>query len=121
MTEPFFLRVPVLHVKAITLVFLVLYKGELDDDTKRHETIHFHQWLELLVVGFAVIYGWDFIRAWAVRRFRPSEFWNAYLCIRFEQEAYDHHSDPTYLKLRDKHAWRYYDVYEPKFETTVTP
>lgn len=120
MVEPFFVRLPWLHVKAITLWFVVFYKldpgeEELDEETRRHETIHFKQYNETWVVGFVWRYLWDFSRAWLARGCKPSEFWNAYLCIRFEQEAYDHHGDPTYLELREKHAWRYYDVHKPKF------
>jgi hypothetical protein len=94
---------------------VVFYKGELDEQTKRHETIHFVQYNEMWVIGFLWFYLYDFFRAWAVRGLKPSEFWNAYLCIRFEQEAYDHDKDPSYLDLREKRAWKYYDVYEPKF------
>ena len=123
---PLFIKVPYLPVKAITLVFVVLYtlrvdetgaaEAELSQVVRQHETIHFWQWLETLVVGFAFIYLWDFSRAWYVRSFKPSEFWNSYLCIRFEQEAYDHDKEENYLNGRKRHAWQDYDVYNPKFE-----
>ena len=57
-----------LNIGAITLFFLVFSRGEMDEVTKRHETIHFQQTLELLVIGMIGIYVWDYlVGAWKYR------------------------------------------------------
>jgi len=111
---PIFLRVPILHVRAITFWFVVLWKyvydahGErhgLEEDLVNHETIHYYQWGETWVLGFLVLYLWDFLKAW-----RRMSFWDAYRRIRFEQEAFEHEKDLEYLNDRNKNAWREYEV-----------
>lgn len=90
-----------ISIKAITLGFLVVSKDKLDERTRRHETIHFQQYLETLFVGFILIYLWDFIRA----SFRYGWGAEAYLNIRAEIEAYEHDDDPEYLRNRKRYRW----------------
>ena len=45
-------KITPIEINAITLFFFVFSRGELSDRTKRHETIHFQQFLETAVVGF---------------------------------------------------------------------
>ena len=40
-----------LNIGAITIFFLVFSRDEMNDITKRHETIHFQQTLETGVIG----------------------------------------------------------------------
>lgn len=71
------------------------------EKTLRHEAIHTRQMVELLVVGFYLLYllEWAY---WLV--FRPL---NAYRHISFEKEAYDKEGNKTYLETRRHYAqWR---------------
>ena len=45
-----------IDINAITLGPVVISRDEMSEQTKRHETIHFQQYLELLFVGFVVLY-----------------------------------------------------------------
>jgi len=104
---PIFIKVPWLHVHGITLWFLVLYKGELRDSLRRHETIHYRQYQELWVVGFLALYLADFLTALC----RKHGFWKpAYRRIRLEQEAVAHEQNEGYLNERKPHAWKDYKV-----------
>ena len=114
--KPFFFensRVPVLlsklapiEISAITLFCLVYSRGEISEKTKRHETIHFQQYLETLVVGFLLIYLYDYLYAAILKRKGFTR--DAYLAIRFEQEAYDKDKDVNYLETRARFAWLSY-------------
>ena len=63
-----------------------------------HERIHTHQMLEMLVVGFYLLY----VTEWVIRLFMRG---NAYFNISFEREAYRHMHDLEYLKKRKHFAW----------------
>ena len=103
-------RVPVwlsklapIEINAITLFCFVFSRGHISEKTKRHETIHFQQYLETLIVGFLVIYLFDFLWAAVIKARRFTR--ESYLSIRFEQEA--HHCDNyfNYLSCRKRFAW----------------
>tara|TARA_Y100001938_G_C8092752_1_gene436098 strand:+ start:1852 stop:2202 length:351 start_codon:yes stop_codon:yes gene_type:complete len=96
----------VIEIWAITLFPFVFCRGELSEGTKRHETIHHRQYVELLVVGFLLLYLVDFLHG--LIKYRISE--KAYMRIRFEQEAYDKDEDLKYLDNRPLYAWRNYKV-----------
>ena len=54
-----------LTIGAITVFPFVITrapKGTMTDTIRRHETIHFHQTMELLIVGMLVIYLYDWIK-----------------------------------------------------------
>ena len=53
-----------IQIWAITLFFIVLCKGKLDEVTKRHETIHFQQTLETGVIGMVALYLWDYVHGY---------------------------------------------------------
>jgi hypothetical protein len=102
-------RVPILlskispiNIYAISLIFFVFCRGELNETTRRHETIHFRQWLELLIIGFACLYlvSWLWFRL--IKRYSGD---SAYRSIPFEQEAYGNQDDPYYLENRRPYAW----------------
>ena len=98
-------RVSPINIHAISLVFFVFCRGEMSETTRRHETIHFRQWLELLIVGFAILY----VGSWAWLRFiRGYDGETAYRMIPFEQEAYDNQDDIDYLQKRRIFAWAKY-------------
>jgi len=101
-------RVPVwlsylapINIGAITLFFLVFSRGQMSNETKRHETIHFQQMLETFVVGFLVLYLWDYLRGYI--KYRDGK--TAYFCIRAEQEAHHMASLPEYLGKRKRYEW----------------
>ncbi len=112
--EPIFVensKIPILlswviKIWAITLFPFVFCRGELNEGTKRHETIHHRQYVELLVIGFLLLYLVDFIHGFI--KYRDSQ--RAYYRIRFEQEAYDKDSDLEYLDERPRYAWWKYKV-----------
>ena len=76
--KPFFFensKVPVwlsklapIEINAITLGPLVFSRGEISEKTKRHETIHYQQYIELLFIGFLVIYLYDYLYAAIIKR-----------------------------------------------------
>lgn len=72
--------------------------GGMADKDIRHETIHFKQQEELLVIPFYVWY----LCEWIIRLFQKG---NAYRNISFEQEAYANEKDETYLSHRKHYAW----------------
>ena len=88
-------------ITAITLGVLVLYSGELSERTRRHETIHFQQYLETLFVGFLIIYLYDWLKGVIIY----GSGRKAYIQIRAEQEAYGNDADPDYLRMRLRWVW----------------
>lgn len=61
-----------------------------------HELIHAAQQRELLYLPFFIWYGIE----WLVLYIKYRDGIEAYQHIRFEQEAYRHQHDPTYLEKR---------------------
>lgn len=94
-------KISPIDIKAIALGIIVFSKEEMDEQTKRHETIHFQQYLETLFIGFLVLYLIDYLRGYV--RYKDGSL--AYLSIRAEKEAYDNHHDPSYLETRKRYAW----------------
>jgi len=97
-----------IEIGAITLFCFVFSRGEISEETKRHETIHFQQYLETLVIGFLIIYLYDFMYAAVVKQKGFTR--DAYLAIRFEQEAWDKDKDIDYLHNRKRFSWLTYPV-----------
>lgn len=64
-----------------------------------HESIHWKQQLEMLIVFF---YLWYFIE-WIIKIFTSSG--SAYRSLSFEREAYDNENDFNYLETRKHFAW----------------
>ena len=90
-----------INIGAITLFFLVFSRGEINKRTQRHETIHFQQMLETLVIGFLFLYLWDYVRGYI----KYKDGAKAYRRIRAEQEAYDKDFTPKYLQRRKRYQW----------------
>ena len=93
-----------IEIGAITLGPVVLSRGEMSEDTKRHETIHWYQYKECYIVGFLVLY----LLFWVRNLVLGYSGDQAYSNIPFEKEAYDNETDKNYLTNRKKHAWRDY-------------
>lgn len=79
----------------------------MNQKTVNHESIHIHQYNDLFVIGFLVIYLWDYLHG--LIKYRDKE--KAYFRIRAEQEAYLNEDDLEYLQSRKKREWlRKYNV-----------
>jgi len=88
-------------IGAITLGFIVFSRDEMSETTKRHETIHFQQYLETLFVGFLILYICDYVKLRAKGVKGPE----AYRLIRAEKEAYENQDDLEYLANRKRWKW----------------
>ena len=91
-----------IEIGAITLGFIVLSRDEMSDVTKRHETIHYQQFLETLFIGFILIYFYDYAKN---RLWNGMDGQTAYFNLRAEKEAYSHDADETYLDKRKRYEW----------------
>tara|TARA_A100001515_G_scaffold88659_2_gene70464 strand:- start:604 stop:948 length:345 start_codon:yes stop_codon:yes gene_type:complete len=90
----------------ITLFPFIFLKDEGDDRLINHESIHIAQYRELFVIGFYLLYIWDFITGFV--KFKNYD--EAYYSIRFEKEAYNNDHNLDYLNDREKFAWRKYKL-----------
>ena len=88
-------------INAIALFPFVFARSKMFESTKRHETIHFQQQLETGVLGFYLVYIWDYIRN-RIKGFSGKE---AYLNTRAEKEAHAKQSDVDYLVKRKRWRW----------------
>ena len=102
-------KIAPLEIYAICLGPIVFARGTLNAKLRRHETIHWQQMLELLVVGHLILYGWD----WLKGRFKYRKAWKgyksagnkAYYRTRAEQEAYGNDDLSDYLENRPRWKW----------------
>lgn len=95
--------------------FIFTKKKELSEKTKRHETIHMMQWMEVTIAALIVLglmswlvspywmvasplvyYVW-YVMEWLVRL----PFGNAYRNISFEREAFANDEDGEYIVNRE--------------------
>lgn len=90
-----------INIWAISFGLWVWCRGEMSERTKRHETIHFQQQLELLFVGQWVLY----ITFWLIGLIRYRDGKKAYRENPFEREAFDNDEKPNYLRNRARWAW----------------
>ncbi len=92
-------------VAAITLwPFIIVNPRWESAQLLRHERIHIVQQGELWVLGFYVIYLWDWLR----HLLSGSSAQLSYRMICFEREAYAHDEDEDYLDARGRHSWQKY-------------
>ena len=94
-------KVAPIEIWAVSIFIFVFCKGELSEDTRRHETIHFQQQLELLFVGQWIIYAISWL--WGLLKYRDGK--TAYYRNIAEQEAYENESNPNYLTERKRWQW----------------
>lgn len=95
-----------MEVGGITLFPFIFIRGEGNPTLIRHESIHIAQYTETLVLGFLLIYAWDFLYGFA----KYKNYDQAYRSIRFEQEAYGNEHEENYLEVRKNFAWLKYKV-----------
>ncbi len=90
-----------IDIWAISFGFWVWCRGELNKTTKRHETIHFQQQIEMLFFLHWITYG----LFWLVGLIRYRNGAVAYKENPFEREAYYNERKHTYLEKRKRYAW----------------
>lgn len=90
-----------IEIGAITMGFIVFSRGEMSERTKRHETIHYQQFLETGFIGFLLIYLWDYVLGYA--KYKNGAV--AYRQIRAEREAYKFDHQEDYLEKRVRWKW----------------
>ena len=93
-----------INIWAISFALWVWCRGESSDKTRRHETIHFQQQIELLFVGQWVLY----LVFWLVGLVRYRDGKKAYKENPFEREAFRHDDDEGYLATRHRYTWLFY-------------
>tara|TARA_B100000161_G_scaffold174626_1_gene125349 strand:- start:794 stop:1198 length:405 start_codon:yes stop_codon:yes gene_type:complete len=93
-----------IDIWAIAFGPFVWCRGEMDAETKNHETIHYHQQLELLFIGQWILYVFYWLKG--LITYRNGEI--AYLESPFEREAYANDQNLDYLKTRKPFAWSDY-------------
>lgn len=89
---------------AISFGPFVWCKGELSERVERHETIHFHQQVELLFVFQWLLYLVFYVIGLCVHRSGRL----AYRRNPFEAEAYANDRTEDYLETRRRYAWAGY-------------
>ena len=90
-----------IEIGAITLGFVVFSRDDMSETTRRHETIHFQQYLETLFLGFLILYFYDYAKS----RITGITGRESYRKIRAEKEAYENQDDPNYLRNRKRWKW----------------
>lgn len=72
--------------------------------TVRHESIHWYQCAECLIIGFVLIYFFS----WLYGLIKYRSFEKAYRNVVFEKEAYQNQENYNYSKTRKLFAWTKY-------------
>jgi|TARA_X000001388_G_scaffold56106_1_gene41341 hypothetical protein len=93
-----------IDINAIAFGPFVWSRGVMDEQLKNHETIHYHQQLELLFVGQWLLY----VFYWLKGLITYKDGAVAYVESPFEREAYANDANLDYLKGRERFAWRKY-------------
>lgn len=93
-----------INIFAISFGLWVWCRGTMNKTTKRHETIHYQQQLELLFVFQWILYG----LFWLIGMVKYRNGEKAYRENPFEREAYDNERKLTYLEKRKRYAWTKY-------------
>ncbi len=97
-------KISPIEINALSFAFFVFSRGKINKTTRRHETIHYHQQLELLFVFQWILYG----LFWVVGLVRYRDGEKAYYENPFEREAYSNAKKTTYLDKRPLWNWRHY-------------
>lgn len=104
--------IPFSGYKAMAIYPFVFIRKECQDKVEKrtllHESIHFAQQKEMLLIGFFIWY----VIEWLIRvLFTKDRFSHqAYRNISLEREAYEHEYFEVYLKQRKHFAWLKYIV-----------
>ena len=90
-----------IEIGAITIGPWVFSRGEMSEETKNHETIHWQQYIETGIFGFIVLYYSFYL--WNFLKYKDGQL--AYYMIPFEKEAYDNDKNLNYLETRKRYTW----------------
>ena len=99
-------KIAPINIFALSFSFFVWCRAEMPERTKRHETIHYQQQLEMLMFFQWIMYGVFWL--WGFVKYRDGK--KAYYQCPFEQEAYANDTDVNYLENRKRFAWLQYRV-----------
>lgn len=89
--------------KAINLFGILFTKGELDQITINHESIHTEQMKEMLFLFFYLWYGIEYL---IIRLFNIKDKQsNIYHEVSLEEEAYNNDNNLDYLLNRKHYSW----------------
>ena len=91
----------VINAYAIALWPFIFIRDEGNEVTINHEKIHLRQQVELLIVGFYLLYG----LFWLKNLIKYGDKTRAYYDIPFEKEAYARQHNIDYLSERRLFAW----------------
>lgn len=97
-------KISPIEIGALSFAFFVFSRGKLNKTSRRHETIHYHQQLELLFVFQWVLYALFWVIG--LVRYRSPKL--AYRENPFERECYKNEKKTTYLQKRPLWNWRHY-------------
>ncbi len=97
-------KIAPIEINAVSFACFVFCRGELSKTSRRHETIHYHQQLEMIFVGQWLLYGLFCLIG--LVRYRSGK--KAYYENPFEREAYDNQKKYTYLEKRPLWSWTNY-------------
>jgi len=93
-----------IEVNAFSFGPFVFARGELTATSRQHETIHYHQQIEMLFV-----FQWLLYASFSVYGFfKKSSGKEAYYNNPFEREAYDNEKNVMYLDERPMWNWTKY-------------
>lgn len=94
-------KIAPINVYAFSFAIWVWCRDVMSEKTKRHETIHYRQQLELMFVFQWILYG--LFHVIGLIRYRDGK--KAYYENPFEREAYSNDKDVNYLAERKHFAW----------------
>lgn len=97
-------KISPIEIGALSFAFFVFARGTISKRLMRHETIHYHQQLEMLFVFQWILYG----LFWLVGLVRYRDGAKAYRENPFEREAYSNQNKYTYLDKRPLWNWVHY-------------
>ena len=99
-------KISPIKVWAFSFACWVFCRGEMSARTKRHETIHYQQQLEMLFVFQWICYG----IAWLIGYAKHKNGRDAYYKNPFEQEAYELDDLEDALEGRKRYGWIKYKI-----------
>jgi hypothetical protein len=94
-------KIAPIEINAITLGPAVFSRGKVDSITRNHESIHWAQYKECLVLLFPILY----VTSYLINLAKGMKGDIAYRNIWFEIEAYNNDDDLGYLNSRVRWAW----------------
>jgi len=97
-------KVAPIEIGAVNILCFVFSRGALTMTSRRHETIHYIQQIEMMFLLHWLVYSFYFL--WGSLKNRS--FIEGYNQNPFEKEAYDNQRKTTYLSKRPLWNWRNY-------------